>query len=173
MSSIPFLQGQEVVAKTNLLYDATTTLNLGMEVGLSRTWTLDVSGNYNGWAFGSNHKFRHYLIQPEVRNWFCEKFNGHFWGFHGVFGEYNVGGMKLLGMKEYRYEGWMAGVGISYGYLWILADRWSLEATLGVGYARLSYDKYPCTRCGILLDAGHRNYWGPTKAGISLIYIIK
>ena len=35
--------------KTNAVYDATTTVNLGLEVGLSQRWSLDLSGNYNGW----------------------------------------------------------------------------------------------------------------------------
>lgn len=42
------LHAQKWVVKSNLLYDATTTLNLGVEVGLAPKWTLDVSGNYNG-----------------------------------------------------------------------------------------------------------------------------
>ncbi len=33
--------------KTNALYWATTTANLGFEVGLSKKLTLDISGNYN------------------------------------------------------------------------------------------------------------------------------
>ena len=37
--------------KTNALYWATTTANLGFEVGLSKKLTLDVSGNYNPWKF--------------------------------------------------------------------------------------------------------------------------
>lgn len=42
---------QNAAVKTNLLYDATTTMNLGVEFGLSPKWTLDVSGNYNPWRF--------------------------------------------------------------------------------------------------------------------------
>lgn len=38
---------QEVAIKSNLLYDATTTLNLGVEMGLSAKSTLDISANYN------------------------------------------------------------------------------------------------------------------------------
>ena len=34
---------QKVALKTNLLYDATSTMNLGFEFGLSPKWTLDVS----------------------------------------------------------------------------------------------------------------------------------
>ena len=42
---------QKVAVKTNLLYDATSTINLGTEFGLSPKWTLDVSANYNPWTY--------------------------------------------------------------------------------------------------------------------------
>lgn len=29
-----------------------------------------------------------------------------------------------------------------------LGIRWSIEANLGIGYARLHYDKYKCQKCG-------------------------
>ena len=44
--------GQKFAVKSNLLYDATATINLGVEVGLSKKWSLDLSGNYNGWMLG-------------------------------------------------------------------------------------------------------------------------
>lgn len=40
-------KAQKVALKSNLLYDATTTMNLGLEFGLARKWTLDVPVNYN------------------------------------------------------------------------------------------------------------------------------
>ena len=36
--------GQKFAVKSNLLYDATATINLGVEMGLSKKWTLDLSG---------------------------------------------------------------------------------------------------------------------------------
>ena len=42
---------QKVALKSNLLYDATTTMNLGLEIGLARKWTLDIPVNYNPWNF--------------------------------------------------------------------------------------------------------------------------
>lgn len=178
---------QKAGIKTNLLYDATSTMNLGVEFGLSPKWTLDISGNFNPWTFSDYRKMKHWLVQPEARYWFCEKFNGHFFGIHAHGGQYNWGGMLPWGFKngkmfgsvknthilENRYQGWLAGAGISYGYQWILGNRWSLEATIGVGYAYLSYDRYPCGACGEKLGEGHKNYFGPTKAGITLIYMIK
>ena len=57
---------QKAAIKTNLLYDATTTFNLGAEFALSPKWTLDVSGNYNPWTFSNNKKWKHWLVQPHA-----------------------------------------------------------------------------------------------------------
>lgn len=162
-----------VALKTNALYWATTTPNIGIEFALSKKFTLDISGNYNPWSFSDNKKLKHWLVQPELRYWPCERFNGHFWGLHGHYAEYNVGGIKMLGLKGHRYEGKLYGAGISYGYHWILNNRWSMEATIGAGYAHLDYDKYRCEKCGTKIKDDTKNYWGPTKVGLSIVYILK
>lgn len=164
--------------KTNLLYDATTTFNLGMEFGLGRRTTLDISGNYNPWTFSNNRKFKHWMVQPEFRVWTCERFNGGFFGIHAFGGEMNIGGWDLPfglypNLKNHRYEGWFIGAGISYGYQWYLGPHWNLEATVGVGYLRFDYDRFDCVECGEKLGSGVENYFGPTKLGLSLIYLFK
>ena len=171
--AIGSIAAQKVALKSNLLYDATTTLNVGLEVGLSPKWSLDLPVNYNPWEFSDNKKLKHWLVQPELRYWFCERFNGHFLGLHGHASQFNVGGIKLFGLEDSRFEGNLYGGGLSYGYHWILNTRWSIEATIGLGYAYIDYTEYECARCGSEKDKGTRNYFGPTKAGISLIYIIK
>lgn len=50
------LSSQTVAVKTNLLYDATTTINLEGEVKLAARWTLGLSGNYNPWTFSEDKK---------------------------------------------------------------------------------------------------------------------
>lgn len=50
--------------KTNALYWATSTPNLGIEVGLAKKLTLDISGNYNPWKFGDDRQIKHWLVQP-------------------------------------------------------------------------------------------------------------
>ena len=159
--------------KTNLLYDLTTNINLGGEVRLSDYLTLDASVNYNPWTFSDNRKFKHILVQPELRYWIHEPFNGHFLGANLAYSHYNVGNLPFGSFRDNRYQGNAYSVGVSYGYQWILSSRWNIEATLGVGYAYLDYDRYDCKTCGNKTGESHKNYFGPTKAGISLIYIIK
>lgn len=105
---------QKVAVKTNVLYWATTTPNLGFEFGLGKKTSLEFFGGYNPWNLdkGENKKMKHYLIQPEFRYWLCERFQGHFFGLHAGFSEYNVSGVRLplpqfpKRMKDHRYEGW-------------------------------------------------------------------
>lgn len=164
---------QNITIKSNLLYDITTTINVGTEFSIAPKWTIDISGNYNPWQFEDNKKLKHWLVQPEIRYWMCEKFYGHFIGLHLHYAKYNVGGIELLGLKDYRYEGDLYGGGFSYGYHFLLGKRWGMELSIGVGYARLEYDKYECAKCGDYIDSYKTNYFGPTKASISLIYFIK
>ncbi|MEG0033015.1 MAG: DUF3575 domain-containing protein [Mucinivorans sp.] len=174
-------QGQHVGIKTNLLYaGATFTPNLGVEVGLGRRTTLDIAAGYNPWnlngSANSNKKMVHWLVQPEFRYWLCERFNGHFFGVHALGGQFNVGGHRLLGMIDpaYRYEGYGIGGGLTYGYQFVLGRSWNLELSVGAGYVRLNYDQYDCPTCGKKVGENKsHNYFGPTKAAVSLIFIIR
>lgn len=174
------LENPKLAIKTNLLYDITATVNLGFEFAIANKWTVDISGNLNLWNFDSgSRKWKHILIQPELRYWPCERFNGHFVGLHIHTSFFNIGNLAPLGglvsenMQQYRYQGYLYGGGLTYGYQWILNKRWSLEAALGIGYAYVNYDKYPCGNCGSKIKNNSKNYFGPTKASISLIYNIK
>lgn len=156
---------QDVAIKTNGLYWLTTTPNAGVEFALSNKVTLDISGAYNPWTFKDDKKMRFWLVQPEMKYWLCEKFEGHFIGLHAHSAQY------FGGFSDKRYDGYLAGGGFTYGYDWILSPHWNLEAAIGIGYARLWYkesDRIPCLKC---YENKHKNYFGPTKATLSLIYV--
>lgn len=164
--------------KSNLLYDATLTINLGLEFLISPRMTFDFPVNYNGWTFSDNKKFKHVLVQPEFRYWLCDPFQKHFVGFHGHYGYYNIGGIDapfgfFPTLESNRYQGWLAGVGVSYGYALYLGPRWNMEFTVGFGYTYLHYKKYECVECGEYRGKFDKHYVGPTKIGLSLVYLIK
>jgi hypothetical protein len=173
-------RAQEVAIKTNLLYDATATVNLGVEIGIAPKWSLDLSGNLNAWNIDEDTKWRHWLAQPEVRYWFCDRFTRHFLGFHALAGQYNIGGLKnnfkFLGtdfsqLSNNRFQGWGAGAGIAYGYAMILGKHWNLEFELGVGYIYSAYDIFECSGCGRRVGTDTNHYVGLTKAAINLVYL--
>ncbi len=174
-------QAQDFALKSNLLYDATTTLNAGAEFVLAPQWSLDVSGNLNPWTFSGGKRWKHWMVQPEARYWLCDRFAGHFFGLHAHGGQFNIGGLKngisFLGsdfskLENRRYQGWLAGAGIAYGYSWILGKHWNLEAEIGLGYIYTRFDTYPCADCGRkIAEDGSHHYVGPTKAAINLVYM--
>ena len=173
------MKAQDFAVKTNLLYDATATVNAGFEVGLAPRWSLDVSGNYNAWTFGEP-RWKHWMVQPEARYWFCDYFLGHFVGVHVMGGQYNIGmiplNLRFLGsdfshLAANRYQGWAAGAGIAYGYAWALGRHWNVEAEAGVGYAYFDFSRYECEVCGRKTGSGGHHYVGPTKLAINLVYV--
>lgn len=78
--SLSALQAQNVALKTNLLYWATTTPNLGLEASVGRKHTVQLFYGLNPWKSSSGKSLRHWVLQPEYRYWFCESFNGWFFG---------------------------------------------------------------------------------------------
>lgn len=170
---------QQVALKTNLLYGATTTPNIGMEIGIDKKHTIQAFYGLNPWKFGhgEDQKFvKHWVVNPEFRYWFCHRFNGSFVGIHAFGGQYNAYGVKPpFGwwdeLEKYRHEGWFVGGGVAYGYQWVLSRHWNFEASVGVGAAYIYYDKYNCEVCGPKIDDGDKIYIGPTKLALSLLYM--
>lgn len=170
------LTAQQIVVKHNPVGDIMLSPNLSTEVGLGDNTTAELYAAFN--PFGSdNNRFKHWFIQPEFRYWLGNRFEGIFLGVHGAIGEFSVAGgnwpLPFSTFDNNRYEGSFYGGGVSIGHLWKLNDRWNLEATAGMGYIYFDYDKYKCTNCSPKEKSGGWNYVGPTKAAISLIYIIK
>lgn len=187
LAATAFVYGQ-VAVKTNILYDATTTPNLGIEIGIGSKSTAQLFYGLNAWSFDSKthgeRKAKHWLLMPEYRWWPCSKFNGHFFGVHLMGGQFNAANVDLpipgkffsgdnirSEVRNHRYEGDYAGLGLTYGYQWILSRHWNIEAEIGVGYDHVWFDKYECGECGGKLSDGTTNYLGVTKIGLVFLYI--
>ena len=171
---------QQLAVKSNALADAILSPNVGVEYGFAPQWSAELTAEVNAWTLSDDHRWKHWFLQPELRYWLCDRFSGHFFGAHIYGGQYNIGkisnNIDLLGthfsrLKNSRYQGWMVGAGVAYGYAWILSRHWNLEAELGLGYAYTRYDRFRCSGCGkkIESDKAH-NYVGPTKAAVNLVY---
>lgn len=170
------LYAQKATLKTNLLYWATATPNLGAEFATGKRTSLALHAGIQPWQYNDgDKKLKHWMVQPEFRWWPCEVFMGHVIGIHALGGQFNAGGIDLPfniipAMESHRYQGWAAGAGISYGYHLLLNRRWSMEFGIGFGYLYVDYKEYRCIDCGKAKKKEHHNYIGPTKAAINLIY---
>ena len=165
--------------KNNLLYDATLTPNIGLEVRIGPRSTFQTFYGINPWKFSDTKKWRHWSLMPEYRYWLNKEkapfLLGWFTGVHALGGEFNVGGVTMpFGMmkwlKDNRYEGWYIGGGLTLGHAWRLNDRWRLEAAVGVGYIRFKYDRYVNEVCGNFINSDTYDYIGPTKLALNIAY---
>ncbi len=178
--SVFSLRAQHVALKTNLLSDVGLTPSLSIEAGLAPKWSVDLTGLINAWTV-NDHNFKQWQLKPELRYWFCQRFAGHFVGVHVLGGQFNWGNLdnnvKFLGtdfsrLSDHRYQGWMGGAGIAYGYSWILSKHWNIEAELGIGWIHARFDEFRCADCGKKTrEHLHHNYYGPTKIAVNLIYV--
>lgn len=174
------VHAQNWAVKTNILSDATATANIGVEMGVAPKWTIDISGSYNNWSKNESVKWKHALIQPEARYWFCDRFSRHFVGAHLLYGAFNIArvhnNISFLGtdftvLNNMRYQGFAYGAGVAYGFAFMLSKSINLELEVGFGYAYLDYDIFKCSGCGRNVGSGDHHYFGPTKAAVNLEFV--
>ncbi|MBR1388709.1 MAG: DUF3575 domain-containing protein [Prevotella sp.] len=170
---------QSAALRSNLLYDATLTPNLGAEVRLDSSWTLGVNVGLNAWDVDSkrNKKWRHLLVAPNVRRYLNDTiFHKGYLEFDAIYSHYNVSKVKFpLGLypsvKDRRFQGDLVALGTKYGYSWILARHWRIEAEAGIAVGYAWFKEYDCPVCGSYLGEGDRIFLLP-QLGINVVYII-
>ena len=190
LASFCSANAQKVAIKTNALYWATATPNIGMEFAMGDRWTFELEGGYNPWNLDSdnNTKVKHWLVSPEVRYWFCNSFQGHFIGINANYTQFNIGGLPqgmpnlfvnlntevpMPDLSAARIQGWAVGAGLTYGYAFPIARRWNMELTVGYGLWYTEYDQFESRKCGLFQQSVGRLALGPATAGISFIYMIR
>lgn len=154
--------------KSNALYLAAGVTNIGGEYAFHPHWSVDLPLVYSPYTIARRYRMRFLYIQPEARYWLDRPMKGHFFGVHLHAGVFNV---SLDDKNRYQSEKGFHGAGISYGYAMPLSRRWSMEFTVGVGYAFTKYCTYYNVHNGIRYEKDiPYNYWGITKLGLNFVY---
>ena len=165
-------QSQEYAMKTNLLKGTALCFNMGLEKSLSNQWTAEISGSYNPWTLKHNRKWKHWMLQPELRYWPCQKFNGWFLAAYVQGGAFNIGHLPFPSLEDSRYEGWFIGGGVGLGHQWLLSRHLSVEAEAGWGYNYSRYNRYGCHVCAQKTEADRPyHYLGVSKLTLGFIYV--
>lgn len=154
--------------KSNALYLAAGVTNIGGEYAFHPHWSVDFPLVYSPYTLARTYRMRFLYIQPEARYWLDRPMKGHFFGVHLHAGVFNV---SLDNKNRYQSEKGFHGAGISYGYAMPLSRRWSMEFTVGVGYAFTKYCTYYNVPNGIRYEKDiPYHYWGLTKLGLNFVY---
>lgn len=112
--------------RVNALAALTGTVAVGAEAALTDNWTVETSAYWNP-IRTERLTTQVGAVQLGVRHWFYEDFVGHFLGLHASWVDYRIGNRRRT------YDGRAYGIGISYGYAWILSKRWNLVVEAGAG----------------------------------------
>ncbi len=166
-------------AKTNLLFDAITALNVEFEVPIGRRFSVMVEDVFPWWEIGNKYCLQHWEMGVEARFWFTpwetrseEKLRGFFAGIYGMSALFDLQWDTLLNFQgEYWSTGFTGGWCTPIGR----KKRMNLELSLGLGYAHVPYQHYLPTDSydKLIRDksrAGNLEYiFGPTKAKVSLV----
>lgn len=162
--------------KTNMLYDAAAVPNLAVEVAIDEHWSIEAGWMYAPWKSDSRHRsWRVSGGEAGARYWFRahpgdhSRLSGHHVGIYGQMLTYDF----KFGGKGYIADDWSYGAGIAYGYSLPVARHLNIDFTLGVGYLGGKYKTYRhVDDCDVWQATYTRNWFGPTKAEISLVWYI-
>ncbi len=165
--------------KTNLLFDAITAVNLEIEVPIGSRYSVAAEWIFPWWLTDSRQRCFELL---------CGTVEGRYW-----LGKQRTEEDQLLGWAVGLYAGcgyydleWdgkgrqgenvIAG-GVSGSYAHLIGEHLRLEYSLGLGMLTTKYRKYEAEKCDnewILLrtERGRTNWFGPTRARISLVWML-
>lgn len=172
-------EAQSFALRNNLLYDVTLTPNLGADIRIDSLWTIGAVVGINAWDVDKtkNEKWRHLLIEPNVRRWLNRTpFSKSYIEGDLIYSHFNVGNTTIPfslydAVKEKRLQGDLFALGGKYGYSWILARHWRIEAEAGIAIGYAWFKEYECATCGQQLGEGDRIFLLP-QLGINVVYII-
>lgn len=163
-----------VALKNNILYDLALVPNIEVELSIGKRWSLNTEYKCPWWL-NSKHDFCYQLLSGgmEGRFWLGnrqkrDRLTGHFIGL------YAEGGIYDFQLRGDGYQGkYYGAAGVTYGYAKQLAQHFSLEFSLGIGYLTTEYKKYtPYEGDIVWTNSGRYNFIGPTKAKVSLVWLI-
>ena len=158
---------QRIALKTNALYWAALSPNVGVEFRMSRHFTMNLEGSFSPFTVGKLG-LKHGSLSPEVRYWFDGRpQTRHFVGVMGMATMYD------LQFRNTMHSGDAFGGGVTYGYSHVINRRWSIEGTVGLGVLHRSEKEY---EHGAPIPDRTNNsglVFAPLKLGISAVYTLK
>lgn len=157
--------------KTNMLYDALMVPNIGIEFYLGRQWSVAGNWMYAWWKNDRVHNYwRTYGGDVELRRWLgTTTLRGHHLGAYAQILTYDF----ELGNRGYLGDRWTYGAGISYGYSMPITRRFNIDFSIGVGFLHGKYKEYlPQDGHYVWQSTKMRNWIGPTKVEISLVWLL-
>lgn len=162
---------------TNMLYDAALTPNIGVGMSVTDRITVLADWMYARWSNRDKRRYwRIYGGDIEARYRIGKQkpgypLAGHHVGVYCSMACYDIqAGRSHNGVLS---DKWNYAAGVSYTYSMPIATRLNIDFSLGVGYLWGTYKKHAAIDdCDVWLSTHKLGWLGPTKAGVSLVWLI-
>ncbi len=156
-------------ARTNMVGLVTGNMNVEFAMTMNKKISLHFPVQYNPFFYSKekNTKFQNLTAMPGMRYWFSESFRDAFLGFSLVGSRYNIGNV----WSDYRYRGYAAGMGLSFGRSYPVSPRWNLEWELGMAALWTTGEKALAKRYGYSFGDYVRWRLFPHKIALNLVYL--
>jgi hypothetical protein len=167
--------------KTNLLFDAASALNIGIEVPMGKSWSLAGEWIFPWWLYekkqyalevgNANVDIKYWLGNRDTR----KLLTGWFVGVGAGMGSYDL----EWGDRGNQGEFWHAGAIGGFAHPISKNGNWRMEYSLGVGYMQSKYRDYvpefdtENNEWDLMYQKSGVFRWiGPTQARISLVWML-
>lgn len=165
------INAQRMSLTTNLFEDAIATPNLGVDVVVADKQSISFDASFAPYTLSEAFHNKCMTVRAGYKYWFNQTFYSHYVGADIVASSTDAGLLKWNFKQEY------VGIGLSYGYAFIINKRLNLVPHIGFGVAYgTSYDGYDHVE-----DSGEAFYAQATKGiipivtrfGVTLQYVLK
>lgn len=165
------VSAQQIALSSNLLDDVVLTPNLGVDIVVSDRQSISFDASYAPYKISSGFHNKSMSFRAGYKFWLNQSFYAHYVGLDAIFTSTD------FALANFNYRGEQVGLGVSYGYSFILGKRINLVPHVGVGLAYCtSYDGYDqMINAGTGVQATSTAAIRPiiTRLGVTIQYILR
>lgn len=170
-------RGGRLFLTTNMLYDAALTPNIGVGISVTDRVTVLADWMYARWnnrdkkrywrIYGGDIEARYRISRRMERS----PLGGHHVGAYCSMARYDFqAGRNHRGILSDKFN---YAAGMSYTYSMPISTRLNIDFSLGVGYLWGTYKRHrPIDDCDVWLSTHKLGWFGPTRAGVSLVWLL-
>lgn len=163
-----------IAIRTNLLYDIIATPNISAEIPLRRNWSVGAGYWHTWWSTDPLHKYwRTYGGEIYARKYLGHTAEARFLSGH------HIGVVSQIGTYDFEFggTGYMSdfsySAGMEYGYSLPVGKNVNIDFSATFGYIGGKYKVYkPIDTHYVWQYDRYRKWIGPTKAEISLVFML-
>jgi hypothetical protein len=165
------VNAQRMALTTNLFEDAIATPNLGVDVVIADGQSISFDASFAPYKLSEAFHNKCMTYRAGYKFWFNQAFYAHYIGADLVVSSSDVGLLKWNFKDEY------VGIGLCYGYAFIMNKRLNLVPHIGLGMAYGNrYEGYDHVEdSGAAIEAQATAGFKPivTRLGVTLQYVLK